>query len=395
MYRNVGLYRQYFPASFQGVLALSICSGLIALTAGCGSKSTEPPGNTQPAGPKPVIVIQPSNISVPPGDSATFTVVAQGPGPLSYQWNDATGSVAGATSATLTIPDVEPAENGADYSVTVSNAAGYVTSIPAYLTVGPRSPKPGDLRFKGVDLISNSQAELTGYTNLFGYGGSSVRDSLGSPISIGKNQCGSGGPGNCGWGYDVFSLAFGMSPINSNYQSDTIDRFQSDLNSVASFDSVITAIDLRPSQNIFALSALSENQNAGFDVAYHTVPLSGLQAAAAKEGSQSRVITALSFVNGQVFYLSYGWALDTATVYETQTATATADNLLQAATELASQGYIITAYGGDGGDTTGTYVLVGTRVQGDTYPRPIDEPGAAVVAWVNGTSENLAPIIEN
>ena len=34
---------------------------------------------------------------------------------------------------------------------------------------------------------------------------------------------------------------------------------------------------------------------------------------------------------------------------------------------LAQQGYIITAVGGD---TTNGFLLVGTRVQGDTMPRP-------------------------
>ena len=38
------------------------------------------------------------------------------------------------------------------------------------------------------------------------------------------------------------------------------------------------------------------------------------------------------------------------------------------AVELADAGYIITAFGRAGG---GEYVLVGTRVRGDTAPRPL------------------------
>jgi hypothetical protein len=49
-------------------------------------------------------------------------------------------------------------------------------------------------------------------------------------------------------------------------------------------------------------------------------------------------------------------------------ATASFTSVGTAATTLASQGYIITAIGGD---ATNGIVLVGTRVQGDTLPRQI------------------------
>jgi len=61
-------------------------------------------------------------------------------------------------------------------------------------------------------------------------------------------------------------------------------------------------------------------------------------------------------------------------MYETQTTIvppggAVGTHVLSAATNMASQGYIISAFGGN--DTDG-YILVGMRVQGDNLPRPIE-----------------------
>jgi uncharacterized delta-60 repeat protein len=71
------------------------------------------------------------------GGSATFTVTAAGAQPLSYQWIKGTAAVPGATTATLTISNVQPTDAGS-YSVIVTNANGSVTSSAAALVVsGP------------------------------------------------------------------------------------------------------------------------------------------------------------------------------------------------------------------------------------------------------------------
>ena len=82
----------------------------------------------------------------------------------------------------------------------------------------------------------------------------------------------------------------------------------------------------------------------------------------------SRVVTAVSFDNsGQANLISYGWQGD-ATVYETEAIISRPQDVATAATTLAGKGYIISAFGGD--DTDG-YVLIGTRVKGDTLPRSL------------------------
>lgn len=82
----------------------------------------------------PTITTQPAGTSATSGGSASFTVVAGGEGPLTYQWYKGGIAIAGATDATLTLPYVYPSDAG-DYTVTVSNEGGAVTSSAAALAV--------------------------------------------------------------------------------------------------------------------------------------------------------------------------------------------------------------------------------------------------------------------
>ena len=96
-----------------------------------------------------------------------------------------------------------------------------------------------------------------------------------------------------------------------------------------------------------------------------------IQAQATLDGTESRVITAVSFdASGNAVLISYGWTGDTTTVYEAQTTVVQASGVLATATNLAGEGYFIGAFGGN--DTDG-YVLVGMRVQGDILLRPIGQ----------------------
>lgn len=83
----------------------------------------------------PSISTQPSNVSVRAGSPASFSVTAAGTGPLSYQWRKNGSAIAGATAASYSIAAAANADNGAQFSVTISNSAGSVTSANATLTV--------------------------------------------------------------------------------------------------------------------------------------------------------------------------------------------------------------------------------------------------------------------
>ena len=82
----------------------------------------------------PVIDSPPVSVTVSAGQTATFSVWAGGTPPMSYQWFLETNPVAGATSSSLVLSNVQPAQAG-NYSVVISNAYGTVTSSNALLTV--------------------------------------------------------------------------------------------------------------------------------------------------------------------------------------------------------------------------------------------------------------------
>jgi glucose/arabinose dehydrogenase/regulation of enolase protein 1 (concanavalin A-like superfamily) len=83
----------------------------------------------------PFISTQPVDVTVSVGQSASFSVIAGGTAPLSYQWQRNGTNISGATSPTYTIPSVTINDNGALFRCVVSNAYGTVTSNQALLTV--------------------------------------------------------------------------------------------------------------------------------------------------------------------------------------------------------------------------------------------------------------------
>ena len=84
----------------------------------------------------PSIVLQPLPAIVAAGQSATFTVTADGSPTLTYQWQRNAANIPGATSASYTTPPTTFADNGAVFSIQVSNSLGTVASDPAVLVVG-------------------------------------------------------------------------------------------------------------------------------------------------------------------------------------------------------------------------------------------------------------------
>ena len=83
----------------------------------------------------PSITTPPASQTVNVGQTATFTVVASGTAPLTYQWTKNSTSISGATSASYTTPATVAGDNGSTFKVTVTNSAGSATSSAATLTV--------------------------------------------------------------------------------------------------------------------------------------------------------------------------------------------------------------------------------------------------------------------
>ena len=87
----------------------------------------------------PSIVSGPTSIAVSQGGSATFSVVAAGVSQLVYQWKKDGISLPGATASVLTFNNTQPWHSG-DYSVTISQSSGSVTSAAATLSISGVAP---------------------------------------------------------------------------------------------------------------------------------------------------------------------------------------------------------------------------------------------------------------
>jgi hypothetical protein len=82
----------------------------------------------------PSITTQPASQTAAQGANVTFSVVAAGTAPLSYQWKLNGVDIAGATASSYTRSNVQPADQG-NYTVAINNVAGAVTSANAALAV--------------------------------------------------------------------------------------------------------------------------------------------------------------------------------------------------------------------------------------------------------------------
>jgi hypothetical protein len=93
-----------------------------AMSGGCG-------------GSPPTIATQPADETAIAGQTATFSVVAGGPGALRYRWEKGGTPITGATGATYTTDATTMADSGTQFSVVVTNGVGSMTSNTATLTV--------------------------------------------------------------------------------------------------------------------------------------------------------------------------------------------------------------------------------------------------------------------
>jgi hypothetical protein len=82
----------------------------------------------------PAIVGQPADLAVNQGLDAAFAVSASSQSPMTYQWKFNGNDLAGATTSSLTVTNVQTG-NAGSYSVIVSNTFGSIPSAGAVLTV--------------------------------------------------------------------------------------------------------------------------------------------------------------------------------------------------------------------------------------------------------------------
>lgn len=88
----------------------------------------------------PSITSHPADQRITAGQTASFSVTANGTAPLNYQWQKDGANIGGATAPTLSIMSAAE-DNIGGYSVIVSNAAGSVISGTAYLSLSSGATK--------------------------------------------------------------------------------------------------------------------------------------------------------------------------------------------------------------------------------------------------------------
>ncbi len=136
------------------VLVTFFLAGCSGLTNSSGSQA----GNRPVA---PSLMSQPTSTTVTAGQTATFSALASGTAPLSYQWRKNSSNISGATAASYTTPATTNADNGAKFDVVVSNSAGSVTSSQATLTVNAVAVAPA------ITTQPSNQSVTAGQTAMF------------------------------------------------------------------------------------------------------------------------------------------------------------------------------------------------------------------------------------
>ena len=164
-YKNISIPLSAFGANLDAIAFLRIEGRGTAKTIRIDNISV-----TAGAAVAPTITAQPASIAVSVGRTATFTVTATGTAPLSYQWKKNGTAITGATAPSYTTPATALSDNGAKFSVVVSNAVSNVTSSDATLTLSSA---------KSLDLNSDGAVDVLDLATMAGaYGQSSTSADL-------------------------------------------------------------------------------------------------------------------------------------------------------------------------------------------------------------------------
>src|SRR6266478_557479 len=185
----------------------------------------------------PLITTQPTSQTIIAGQTATFSVTASGTAPLTYQWQENGTAISGASSASYTTPATSTSDNGAQFTVLVSNSAGSVTSSAATLTVNPPPVAPS------ITKQPTSQTVIAGQTATF-----SVTASGTAPLSYQWQKNGTAITGASSASY--------TTPATST--SDTGEQFNVVVsNSAGSVTSSAATLTVNPATHLLSVSATS------------------------------------------------------------------------------------------------------------------------------------------
>jgi hypothetical protein len=148
----------------------------VIVTNSAGSATSSAATLTVSAAPAaPAITQQPTNKTVTVGQTATFSVTANGTAPLSYQWQKGTTNIPGAASSSYTTPATTIGDNGSQFRVVVTNSVGSTTSNSATLT---------------VNAVSAGSADVLTYHNDNGRTGQNLSETILTAANVNQAQFG-------------------------------------------------------------------------------------------------------------------------------------------------------------------------------------------------------------
>lgn len=145
----------------------------------------------------PIITVEPEGRIVLAGSAVTFGVEAVGTSPLRYQWRRNGVILNGQTNTTLSVPNVQPVNEGA-YTVVITNIYGATTSAVAQLTINTPpvvTVPPQNLTVNAGDNATFS-VTVTGsapFRYLWRYEGTPIPGATNSTLTLNAVQGGAAG----------------------------------------------------------------------------------------------------------------------------------------------------------------------------------------------------------
>ena len=193
----------------------------VVVSNGAGSATSNQAILTVNAAPvAPTITTQPANQTVAAGQTATFSVVASGTAPLTYQWQKNGSAISGATATSYTTPVTTTADSGELFRVVVSNSVGSVTSNSATLTVSPGT--------------GNSTVDVITYHYDNGRSGENLNETALAPANVNSTQFGKKGEFAVDGKVDAQPLY--LSQVTINGQKKNVLYVATEHGSVYAFD---------------------------------------------------------------------------------------------------------------------------------------------------------------
>jgi Immunoglobulin domain/PQQ-like domain len=132
----------HITSRYLSTAVATLCMVLVACSGGSGSSGQSPTSQM------PQITTQPASQTVTVGQTATFSVIATGATPLTYQWSKNGKPITGAAGSSYTTAAAELSDSGASFTVVVTNAGGTATSEAAKLTVSAAAASTDVVTYK-------------------------------------------------------------------------------------------------------------------------------------------------------------------------------------------------------------------------------------------------------